>query len=336
MIQYPDYSQFTSADFLEDSYFLAWMRQDNREVIMWWTKWLGENPSQQLVIDEAKHRYTLLVSFKKNDINEADSQVTWQYINNTIEKSIATVHAIKKHQIKKWMSIAAAAVAAIILTVVFFTNKKPLENIITATNSSKRIVLEDGSVITLKKNAELRYFNSQTREIWINGEGYFEINKALNEDQKAIPFIVHAAALNITVTGTTFSVASNANDNYVILSEGKVTVDAFNNQEILNPGDKVEISGKELVKTTVNPQLYAAWKDGEFRFNNTTMAELKPVIKAIYGLDIVIENEGYLKHKLLNGSISAESIETFMNTLAVVLNADVNAVNNQLLIKAKK
>src|ERR1019366_6846207 len=73
-----------------------------------------------------------------------------------------------------------------------------------------KIVLSDGSVVTLNSETTLRYpaeFNGQTREVYLDGEAFFDVAK----DHKH-PFIVHAGKMNVRVLGTAFNIKSYAND----------------------------------------------------------------------------------------------------------------------------
>lgn len=335
MQQQPDYSSFSSNDFLDDSYFLAWMREEDDETTLWWETWLSRHPAQQATVAQAKERYRILVSFKKNAVTAAEEEDVWQHITNRINLYGTEVRSLNRFSYKKWLSIAAAAVLLVAISVFYFRNDKGEEIVVAADKSMKEITLGDGSIITLRKQAVVKYFSNKTREVWIDGEGFFEVNKQKAANDGAVPFTVHAAELNVVVTGTSFSVTNTREEKTVILSEGKVTASAYNHQLVLQPGDKVGLNGQQFVKTKVNPQLYSAWKDGEFRFDNTTMDELANVVKDTYDLQVVIKNERQLKTKLLSGVITAQSLEAFTKTLATVLDASVTVNGNQLLIQPK-
>jgi transmembrane sensor len=335
MQQQPDYSSFSSNDFLDDSYFLAWMRGEDGETTQWWENWLNQHPAQQATVTQAQERYRILVSFKKNAVTAAEADDVWQHITNRIDLYGAEVHSLNRFPYKKWLSIAAAAVVLVAVSVFYFQNNKGEQIIVAADKSMKEITLGDGSVITLRKQAVVKYFSNKTREVWIDGEGFFEVNKQKGANEDAVPFTVHAAELDVTVTGTAFSVTNTSQEKTVILSEGKVTASAYNQALVLQPGDKVGLNGQQFVKTKVNPQLYSAWKDGEFRFDNTTMAELADVVKDTYNLLVVFKNERQLKTKLLSGVITAQSLEAFIKTLSIVLDASVTVSGNQLMIQPK-
>ena len=64
--------------------------------------------------------------------------------------------------------------------------------------------LEDGSVIHLNSDSELKVpvnFGKNSRQVWLKGEGYFNVAK----DKKRV-FVVHTTKADIAVLGTEFDV----------------------------------------------------------------------------------------------------------------------------------
>ncbi|TRZ79130.1 MAG: hypothetical protein D4R94_00100, partial [Chitinophagaceae bacterium] len=70
--------------------------------------------------------------------------------------------------------------------------------------SRSKIVLPDGSQVWVNSGSKLSYasnFDGKIREVYLNGEAYFEVTK---NPQK--PFIVHTSGIDIKVLGTEFNV----------------------------------------------------------------------------------------------------------------------------------
>lgn len=92
----------------------------------------------------------------------------------------------------------------------------------TAIGEMRRLAMEDGSVIEINTNSELKVaYSDQSRDIWLaRGEGNFTV--AHNKDR---PFIVHAGNTTVTAVGTAFSVQKAGHDGIkVAVSEGLVAV----------------------------------------------------------------------------------------------------------------
>src|SRR5690606_34312917 len=69
-------------------------------------------------------------------------------------------------------------------------------------------------------------FNHALREVYLEGEGYFEVSRQQTGDGKQVPFIVRTKEQEIKVLGTSFNVNSYPDDQfeYTTLIEGSVSV----------------------------------------------------------------------------------------------------------------
>jgi len=332
-----DYTTYTVDDFLQDSHFIAWMRNEEADVNEWWLNWLALNPEKASAVNDAKEKYAALVAFAKLPADESAREQVWNNIVTETGNDYSTARVKKTFYLPKWFWAAASVLLIAGITFLYLTlTRKTKEEInIAATGAIKKITLEDGSVVTLNKRAVLTYYKPETREVWIKGQAFFEVNKQLSEDNKAALFVVHAGEMNITVTGTSFSVANNEREVNVVLSEGSVKATSGNNEVKLKPGEKLELVNNRLEKTEVNPQLFSAWKDGEFHFDNTSLSELKDVIKDAYGASLVIKNENKIGHKQVSGVITAESREKFLLTLSILLNVNIQSKDSTIIMEPK-
>jgi|GEM_PF-6551309 len=332
-----DYSTYNADDFLEDSYFLAWMREEDAAIIQWWLQWLEANPQKASAIKEAKEKFKLLTSFRKFPPDEQAASEVWEQINSSTGYHTIIPHRRVIFYQRRWFWAAASVLILLTASLLYFhkTTVQREEITINAINSIQTTTLEDGTVITLNKNSTLSYYKPELREVWVKGQAVFEVKKQHTPDNKLTPFLVHAGNMLVTVTGTVFSITNNNNETNVVLSEGGVNASAGNKTIQLLPGEKLEYTGSKLEKTKVNPQLFSAWKDGEFHFDNTSLTELKEVIKDSYGATLIIKQENRIKHHLVSGIITAESREKFLQTLAVLLNVDINAKDSTILMQPK-
>ena len=85
-----------------------------------------------------------------------------------------------------------------------------------------QVTLADGTKVWLNCESTLRYpveFGNEKREVYLDGEGYFEVNKATEW-----PFIVNAEQMRVKVTGTKFNVKSYSTEPiaHTTLVEGSV------------------------------------------------------------------------------------------------------------------
>src|SRR5579872_3819268 len=121
------------------------------------------------------------------------------------------------------LRIAAVLVIAFGLAYsIFIFVRSPLIEISTEANAKQEIKLPDGSHVWLHSSSQLRYprkFDKDNREVFLDGEAYFEIVK-----DPAKPFIVHAHETTTKVVGTSFDLRNYGKEEQVELTvfTGKV------------------------------------------------------------------------------------------------------------------
>ena len=140
------------------------------------------------------------------------------------------------------------------------------------------MVLEDGSRVWLNSESEFRYpsvFDQGKREVYLKGEGYFEV-----VHDKERPFIVRTEKVSTRVLGTEFNVQSYTGKAVnVTLVRGSVAVRGNNDQAntsevVLNPGENASWEGGRFRVETVDALKYVAWKDGFFYYDNEPLENI--------------------------------------------------------------
>lgn len=138
-----------------------------------------------------------------------------------------------------------------------------------------KLVLPDGSKVWLNSSSSLKYpisFEGDKRIVELSGEAYFEVEK---NPKRA--FIVKTKTRDISVLGTSFNVSAYTDDIFfaATLAEGKIKLIRNDQKEVyLKPGEQA-IVGKESLNTVdvklVDPNVYSAWKNGTFFFENESL-----------------------------------------------------------------
>ncbi|MDR6784504.1 transmembrane sensor [Pedobacter africanus] len=151
-----------------------------------------------------------------------------------------------------------------------------------------RVVLSDGTKVWLNAASSLSYptsFTGKERIVKLEGEAYFEV--AHNPRH---PFIVSTGEQQVKVLGTSFNVNAYQNEHRTVttLLNGSVQLSSSGAASTtqLHPGEQAifDRSGFEVDK--VDAALYAAWKDGEFRFKATPLIEALRQVERWYDLEI--------------------------------------------------
>jgi len=156
------------------------------------------------------------------------------------------------------------------------------------------LTLSDGTTIWLNSNSKLRYptkFSGKERLVELEGEAYFDVSK-----NKDFPFVVKMNDIQIKVLGTSFNVNAYNDEKEIIttLVEGKVEVNdkLRNRKEILNPKDQFVINkhNGDFKKTHVDTDIFTAWKNGRFVFQNEKLEDIMIRLSRWYDVEVFFLN----------------------------------------------
>jgi transmembrane sensor len=161
-------------------------------------------------------------SFRKKAVAGAIQENNWK----KVEAALSTETPVRNIYWFKSVAVAASLLLILCTGIWYYTSK---------TNSSshgiyktgyakiKKITLPDGSVVTLNANSELKlsanWSDKGERQVWLDGEAYFEVAKKEVTHQK---FIVHTRDIDVEVLGTRFNVNTRHEKSIVSLEEGKI------------------------------------------------------------------------------------------------------------------
>ena len=189
------------------------------------------------------------------------------------------------------------------------------------------IILADGTKVHLNSGSSLKYpvsfTNTKNRKVFLEGEAFFDVTE--NKEQ---PFVVVTDDIDVTVLGTEFNISNYPEETSIktVLVEGKVEVTAKTqngeklDSKILAPNQLATTSkgGHETFITTVDTNVYTAWRTGHLNFKATPFNQIikrlernfnvtienryKPLEKQIYTAwfyegESVVDILGYLKHE---------------------------------------
>ncbi|HTI11433.1 MAG TPA: FecR domain-containing protein [Puia sp.] len=164
-----------------------------------------------------------------------------------------------------------------------------------------QVILPDGSKVWLNAASSLRFptsFVGKERLVELTGEAYFEIAK-----NRAMPFRVYVVpplgsgreGMNVQVLGTHFNIKAYENEQSIrtTLLEGAVKV-KFSGPEVqLQPGRQaIADNGANMLRVVdANTEQVVAWKNGLFRFKETSIRELMREVERWYNVEVVYNTE---------------------------------------------
>jgi len=317
--------------------------------------------------------------FTKYNFNEKDntlSPIVAQEILHKIGESknialkIAHKQKSRKKNIIRWL--AAASVFLFGLASYYFLEINsssaeskfaaliPANDLVYQNNdtSSKLVVLGDGSRVTLKHNGKLYYpasFNSDKREVYLEGSAFFEIQKNPSK-----PFYVYYKQLVTKVLGTSFSIEANdsINELFIKVRTGKVQV--FENTKIVNNDNEansvVVIPNQEARYNTNKRQLNAAIVDDpqplaklneglplhsftstnkpnehSFIYDQTNLSKVFKEIQETYGLEIILSNP-VLNNFTYTGDLSKQDLYTKLAIICLSTKSSYEISGTKIII----
>jgi transmembrane sensor len=242
---------------------------------------------------------------------------------------------------RKWLgwSIAASVALACLLGAYVFRSQLLYETHRTAFGQTSVHQLADGTEVTLNANSSLRVprfgFGSDTREVYLEGEGEFKVTHKPNNQR----FIVRTADhFQVEVLGTEFVVYARAKGKRVFLSKGKVKLDLPQGQQLyMRPGNVVTVanSGQYRLTQTRTARRYVAWKDHWFYFDNTSLTEIAEQIQEQFGIKVVVP-DAKLAQRRIAGNFRAEQADDLFQILSELLNLNVVKKHNYIELRTPK
>ncbi len=166
--------------------------------------------------------------------------------------------------------------------------KNPSLQTIYTPNSDFRLVLEDGTKITMNAASTLRFqlpFDVDKRAVSLEGEGYFEV---AHDAQR--PFTVTAGTTKVEVLGTVFNVRNYASDGLVTTSllSGRIALSKSGTAErmILRPGQTAVSDQKGIHIEHLAPKQAVAWTAGYFDYRDQSLRVILSDLSRWYGVDV--------------------------------------------------
>jgi len=226
-----------------------------------------------------------------------------------------------------------------------------------------RIRLADGSTVWLNAGSTLKYpakFDKQTREVFLSGEGYFDVQKHASK-----PFIIHTEKMDIRVLGTSFNVRSYKDEGFeetaLISGAVEVLVKEANKARrvLLQPNQKLVVSDLKHIntkkeQTTIIGQsgnmiierkalsaigsmdsgqvVETAWVRNRFLFENETLELISRRLERWYGIKIIIQDP-QLSTLRFTGRADNLSLEKLLTILQEIQPFNYSIEDDTVIIK---
>lgn len=276
---------------------------------------------------------------------EFDSALDWSVLQNRIEAEDLSVEEqtpmlITSRATALNRNISYFSRIAAILSLVFLVgfygsqffvqvpteqNEAVLKEISMKKGQRGSVTLSDGTLVSLNSESSITLpdrFKSDVREVYLNGEAFFEVAK--NEEK---PFKIYVNGTVIEVLGTSFAVRAFPDDESVrtTVVEGLVS---FRSQDedisegvLLSAGDLGEfnLKRKKISKEFIeNLDPYISWKEGYLTFEQASMTEVRKQLERKYDIEVVFEDSN-IELLELTAELKSRSLRNVLETISLSL-----------------
>jgi len=335
-----NYANLKPPDFAEDDSFKNWVLYPDQETDAFWMKWLKEHPHKIDDIEMARKLVWIASMDIGEEITEPAVSRIWDEIDNqTQEKTkIFPLNPLS------WTMLAAASITIFAVSYIYNRNiENPRMIYKTSNGELRKVLLSDGSVVTLNANSELSFVKEwegdEDREVWIKGEGFFNVAQKKTTDSK-VKFIVHTPDIDVMVTGTEFNVDTRQNKTQVVLSEGSIDLSLVKNDQKsgmirMKPGDLVDYSSSDQILSLSklqDPSSAYSWKDNRWEFKATPLPEVCRLIEDTYGIPVNLVGDS-LNNQFVTGSIPSDNLDDILTSLESILKLNISKADGKIIIK---
>ncbi len=175
--------------------------------------------------------------------------------------------------------------------------KNELNQLVIPYGKNSSIQLPDGTIAYLNAGSRLvypSYFTGKNREVFLIGEGFFEVVSDKNN-----PFVVQTNDLKVEALGTRFNVSAYPSDNMIetVLVEGKVKIspnsnNPFKKEYTLEPNQMAAYNrtSTETSISAVDVSNYVSWHNGFLNFDSSDLSRITKKLERYYSIRILFED----------------------------------------------
>jgi len=243
----------------------------------------------------------------------------------------------------QWKPVLYAASIVFIITssIILLSTSKKLEYK-TAFGQIKQLALPDGSYVKLNGNSSLVYHKynfSSEREVWIKGEGSFQVVHTQNNQ----PFRVHVSdSTYIDVLGTEFNVQNRTAETLVALRNGKISFQYKSkkgkHQITIHPGQYLSLTENSTsyrLKNNAPIDDFFIWQQYKLVLNHGTLSYVLSTLADTYGLRLKVTDSKLLKRDA-SGSLPLNvSHREMISNIALLYDLKVMRKDDQFLLLPK-
>lgn len=346
-------------------------------------RWIEKDPENKKYYENMRDIWMRVSVFQPLEENQIHA--FWERFKNKNELSVniekEEIITEPKRLLPRFIRVAAILIVTLMLGVVlgkFVFNKKEQVQVkdfyvIEAPRGAKSFVtLTDGTKIWLNAGSKISYqrnYNQENRNIFLEGEAFFEVAK-----NKEIPFLVYSSGIVVKAIGTAFNVKAYPEEGIVetTLVEGSVSIESIaksgkREQTLMQPNQKanfykvtqqIEIESREEstavkedkgvlpvmlkskierieVNKEVDTELYTSWKDKRWVFEKQKMEDFSVILERLYDVKVVFKDEE-LKQYRISGSFEEEDLEQVLKAVQLTIPMEYSINHKEVIFGINK
>lgn len=292
--------------------------------------WLDAAPGNRELYFQVKD---ILDQQRVSAVTREETDQRWEQIAGQLQQDTTGRVPVRRLGWLKYAAavlvlIVAGGIAAYVLTQ--SPKQEPFITLVSQKATVQHILLPDSTRIWIKPGSLLRYRHVKDglRELWLDGSGYFEVVK-----NTATPFKIHTPGITVVVLGTSFTVNDDQHNTNVIVNTGMVKASAHEQEILVRPGQRATVVNNTLRMDSVNAQLFAAWKDGDYKFENTSVEEIRELLQLNYGYEVTVLQPQKFRNTSISGRMLITDAQSLCKSLSGMLEADVRKDGNRIIIQ---
>lgn len=218
-------------------------------------------------------------------------------------------------------------------------NETKTQDISPALTAARFIHLPDGSTVLLNKGSSLNYpetFNTSVREVFLTGEGYFDIRHDATK-----PFVVHTGNLKTTVLGTAFNIKAYPQQNEITVTVTRGKVRVGNDKKVFgvltaNQQISVNAGNNHFAQTKVDAAKEIVWKEQYLILDRMSLKDAAILIGNKYHSNILLSNDD-LKYCTISATFfNGEDVDHVLTVVCAVINASYTKQSGDTVIISGK
>jgi ferric-dicitrate binding protein FerR (iron transport regulator) len=230
---------------------------------------------------------------------------------------------------------------------------------ISGAGERKSFTLSDGTKVMLNAGSTLRIareFNVSRREIWLEGEGFFEVTHDAGR-----PFVIHTSSMDVKVLGTVLNIRDYPSDRVTETSLLKgsvaVVIKGNDNKEIvLHPNEKIVVSNERSSVTSLlssrtpapgtqkkikiagltynaadSSLAEVSWTQNVLSFNETNFEEIAVQLERWYSVSIRFGDEPVKQFKF-TGTFQKKTLPQVLDALQLSRHFEYEIKDDSLVV----